>query len=183
MNADTELTGPGHSLAELCVLANLPPRTVRYYIQIGLLDRPQGETRAARYGAAHLEQLQLIRKWTAAGLSLDRIRDLVRGEPAPVPPRPRAIGAIDVRSHLLVADGVELVIEPGRAGLSQERVRRFVKAVMAAFAQVGGEETGPDASGQERRGASTREEAILATELTPEAPKRRRDGIDGTAND
>ncbi len=50
-----EAPEPGYPLAELCVLADLPPRTVRYYIQIGLVDRPQGETRAARYGPRHLE--------------------------------------------------------------------------------------------------------------------------------
>ncbi len=53
---------PGYPLAELCVLADLPPRTVRYYVQIGLVNRPQGETRAARYGSTHLEQLLLIKK-------------------------------------------------------------------------------------------------------------------------
>ena len=48
MNTDAS---PSYPLAELVVLADLPPRTVRYYVQIGLVDRPEGETRAARYGA------------------------------------------------------------------------------------------------------------------------------------
>ncbi len=135
---DTEMASPapGYPLADLCVLADLTPRTVRYYVQIGLVDRPEGETRAARYGPVHLEQLLLIKKWTAAGLSLERIRQLLRGEPAPVSPRARAIGSVEVRSHLLVAEGVELVIEPGRAGLSPAQVRDFVKGVMAVFAEI-----------------------------------------------
>ncbi len=58
MNTDAS---PSYPLAELAVLADLPPRTVRYYVQIGLVDRPEGETRAARYGARHLEQLLQIR--------------------------------------------------------------------------------------------------------------------------
>jgi DNA-binding transcriptional MerR regulator len=132
-------SAPSYPLAELCVLADLPPRTVRYYVQIGLVDRPQGETRAARYGTTHLEQLLLIKKWTAAGLSLDRIRELLHGGEAPVPPRAPAIGSVSVRSHLMVAEGIEVVIDPGRAGLSPEQVRHFTRAVMAAFAQVHGE--------------------------------------------
>lgn len=137
-----------HSLAELCTLVDLPPRTVRYYVQIGLVDRPEGETRAARYGARHVEQLLLIRKWTAAGVSLDRIRALLQGEQAPVPPRPRATGSIEVCSHLTVADGIELVIEPGRAGLSTEQVRRLARGVMALHAQItGAGETGPQQGG------------------------------------
>ena len=70
---------PSYPLSELCVLVDLPPRTVRYYVQLGLVDRPQGETRAARYGARHLEQLLTIKKWTAAGIALERIRALLQG--------------------------------------------------------------------------------------------------------
>lgn len=143
MDTDSSPSTPSYPLADLCVLADMSPRTVRYYVQLGLVDRPQGETRAARYGATQLEQLLLIKKWTAAGLSLERIRELLHGDQAPVPPRARAIGSVEVRSHLMVADGVDLVIEPGRAGLSPEQVRRFIKGVMAVFAQVSGEDGEP----------------------------------------
>ena len=148
MNTDSSSSTPSYPLADLCVLADLPLRTARYYVQIGLVDRPEGETRAARYGATQLEQLLLIKKWTAAGLSLERIRELLHGEQAPVPPRARAVGSVEVRSHLMVADGVDLVIEPGRAGLSPEQVRRFIKGVMEAFAQVTGEDGASTAEAQ-----------------------------------
>ncbi|QRF60020.1 MerR family transcriptional regulator [Variovorax paradoxus] len=134
MKSNPPSPAASYALADLCVLADLPPRTVRYYVQIGIVDRPEGETRAARYGARHLEQLLLIRKWTAAGVSLERIRELLQGQEAPVPARPRMAGSVEVRSHLTVADGVEVVIEPGRAGLSPEQVRGFIQGVMAAFA-------------------------------------------------
>jgi DNA-binding transcriptional MerR regulator len=147
----TPPTPPSYLLAELCVLADLPPRTVRYYVQVGLVSRPAGETRAARYGAAQLEQLLLIKKWSTAGLSLERIRELLHGEVAPVPARARAVGSVEVRSHLMVADGVDVVIEPARAGLSPEQVRRFVIGVMAVFAQVS--QVGPvTAGGQKNTG-------------------------------
>lgn len=136
MHTDDAPPAASHTLADLCVLADLAPRTVRYYVQIGLVDRPDGETRAARYGARQLEQLLQIRKWTAAGLSLERIRELLHGEAPPVAPRARAAGSVEVRSHLLVADGIEVVIEPGRAGLSPEQVRSFIQGVMAAYQQI-----------------------------------------------
>ena len=125
-----------HTLNELCVLADLPVRTVRYYVQNGLVDKPQGETRAARYGARQLEQVLLIKKWTAAGVSLDRIRELLQGEEAPVPARVRKAGSVEVRSHLHVADGLEVVIEPGRAQMSPEQVRAFTRGVMALYASI-----------------------------------------------
>lgn len=136
MKHDDLAGSAAYPLSELCVLADLSPRTVRYYVQIGLVDRPSGETRAARYGTKHLDQLLLIKKWTAAGVSLERIRDLLHGETPPVPPRPRSVGTVTVCSHLAVAEGIDLVIDPGKAGLSPEDLRNFVKGVMAVYAGI-----------------------------------------------
>ena len=127
---------PEHTLSELCVLADLPVRTVRYYVQAGLVDRPVGETRAARYGAKHLEQLLLIKKWTAAGLSLERIRELLQDGETDLPQPRQRPGSVEVRSHLHVADGIEIVIEPSRAGMTPEQVRQFTRGVMELYASL-----------------------------------------------
>ena len=115
------------SLDELCTLAGLPRRTVRYYIQEGLVDRPEGAKRGAYYTRDHLEQLLTIRKWQRAGLNLQRIRELVSGqtENAEIPPeRPKRPGDVTVRSHITLHRGVELVIEPREAGLTPEEIGR-----------------------------------------------------------
>ena len=126
-----ETPTPSYSIDELAALVELPRRTVRYYIQQGLVDRPIGEKRAAYYTASHLEQLLTIRKWQHAGLSLDRIREILAGPDAGMlpPARPRGAGTVEVWSHLVVADGLEVTLEPGRAGLSPEQVRTFFRAV------------------------------------------------------
>ncbi len=126
----------GYQLSELCALVDLPIRTVRYYVQQGLVDRPQGETRAARYGQKQLDQLLLIRKWTAAGLSLDRIRELLAGADAAVPERQNRRGLVEVISRLHIADGIELLIEPGRAGLTPEQVRELSRGVMRLYDEI-----------------------------------------------
>ena len=77
---NSESSAESYSLAQLCLLADMPIRTVRYYIQIALVNRPAGGTRAARYDSEHLQQLLLIKKWTQAGLALDRIRDILHGQ-------------------------------------------------------------------------------------------------------
>ena len=125
-----------YSLDELCTLSELPRRTVRYYIQLGLVDRPVGETRAAHYTSHHLEQLLQIRKWAEAGVSLERIRELLDGAPPPVPPRPRASGTVEVWSHLVVADGIEITLEPSRAGLTPQQARAFFKGVLALHQNI-----------------------------------------------
>jgi DNA-binding transcriptional MerR regulator len=128
---------PDFTLADLSALVDLPDRTVRYYIQIGLVDHPEGGTRAARYGQHHLEQLLTIRKWQRAGLSLDRIRELLSAPGADLPPpRARGAGTVEVWSHLVVADGIELTIEPGRAGLAPEQLRELFREVSAAYERI-----------------------------------------------
>jgi DNA-binding transcriptional MerR regulator len=125
------------SLDELGALTETPRRTVRYYIQLGLVDRPIGETRAAYYTDRHVEQLLTIRKWTEAGLPLERIRQLLEGaDPQVPPPPPRPRGSVEVMSHLVVDDGVELVVEPGRAGLKPEEVRELFRAVLEAYGRT-----------------------------------------------
>jgi DNA-binding transcriptional MerR regulator len=124
------------TLNELCVLADLPVRTLRYYVQNGLVDRPDGETRAARYGSKQLEQILLIKKWAASGVSLERIRELLQGEESAIPAKSRKAGSIEVCSHLYVADGLEVVIEPTRAQMTPEQVRAFAKGVMTLYASI-----------------------------------------------
>ena len=132
-------TDPTFTLDDIAALAELPRRTVRYYIQTGLVDRPQGIGKGAFYTQHHVEQLLQIRKWQLAGLSLERIGEVLRQQATgPLPPTPRRPGTVEVWSHLVVADGVELTLEPGRAGLTPEQVRAFFRAVTEAYAQIQG---------------------------------------------
>jgi DNA-binding transcriptional MerR regulator len=119
-----------YSLDQLCALTDLPKRTVRYYMQLGLVDRPVGETRAAHYTPGHLDQLMQIRKLADAGVSLERIREVMAGGESPVGARLPQAGAIAVRTHVYVAPGVELQIDPQEAGMSPEQLRAFVRAVI-----------------------------------------------------
>lgn len=124
------------SLDELCTLTDLPKRTVRYYMQMGLVDRPIGETRAAHYLSKHLDQLLKVKQLTDAGISLERIADIQNGEELPVPPKPRKSGDIQVKSHIHVAPGIELQISPEEADMSPEQIRGLVKAVMKTIQEI-----------------------------------------------
>ncbi len=125
------------TLDEIAVLAELPRRNVRYYIQKGLVDRAQGIGKGAYYTQHHVEQLLLVRKWQLAGLSLERIGEVLKQPTTgPLPPTPRRAGTVEVWSHLVVADGVEVTLEPGRAGLSPEQVRAFFRDVSRVYQQV-----------------------------------------------
>lgn len=120
------------NLQQLSERADVPGRTVRFYIQKGLLPGPEGEKRGAYYTEAHLAELLRIRQWQETGLSLDAIAGLLqaRSEPPLAPVRP---GAVEVRSHLIVADGLELVVAPERSGLTQAQLRSLFRSVQDAY--------------------------------------------------
>lgn len=123
------------TLQQLSDQSGVPGRTVRYYIQKGLLPPPEGERRGAWYTPDHLAELLRIRQWQEAGLSLDAIAGLLqaRSEAPIAPARP---GAVEVRSHLIVADGIELVVTPDRAGLTQAQLRQLFRAVQDACSDL-----------------------------------------------
>lgn len=127
-----------YSIEELASLVEMPRRTVRYYIQEGLVDRPIGEKRGAHYTQVHVEQLLTIRKWQNAGVSLDRIKEILSSNAVGdlPPPRPRGPGTVEVWSHLVVTDGIEVTLEPGRSGMSPDEVRRFFRGVTALYEQI-----------------------------------------------
>lgn len=72
------MSQPTYSLEDLAERSDTPARTIRYYIQRGLVSRPVGEKRGAHYTAEHLGQLLQIRRWVAAGMSLQRIGELMQ---------------------------------------------------------------------------------------------------------
>jgi DNA-binding transcriptional MerR regulator len=72
-------------IGELAREAGTTPRTVRYYEEIGLLEASGSRSAGAHreYGSADLERLLLILRLKGLlGLSLDELREVVRGEDA-----------------------------------------------------------------------------------------------------
>lgn len=129
-------TQPTLSFDELCAAVDLPTRKVRYYIQLGVVDRPDGTTRWATYTTRHVAQLLSIKKWQAAGLSLERIRELLHGDPDDLPPKRQPPGTVEVWSRLVIAPGIELNVEAGVSGLSPEELRNFFRKVMSAYRET-----------------------------------------------
>src|SRR3954465_8633054 len=73
---------PEYSLNELATLAGVTPRTIRYYIEQGLLAAPEPEGPKTRYTDEHLARLLAIKRLQAAHLPLAEIRQQLRSVPA-----------------------------------------------------------------------------------------------------
>lgn len=62
------------SLEELSELTGISRRTIRFYIQKGLMNGPEGEKRGAYYTTEHLEDLLRIKRMTEKHIPLNEIR-------------------------------------------------------------------------------------------------------------
>lgn len=131
INMDKKFT-----IDQICLLTDLPKRTVRYYIQLGLVDRPHGETKSSFYIDTHLEQLLKVKELTASGISLNKIKEVLSGSLTPHISTEKPIGAIRVQSHIYLGAGVELVIDPETAGLAPEKLRSLIAALLQTSNEV-----------------------------------------------
>src|SRR5262249_57458188 len=65
---------PTYKLEELARAADVSPRTVRYYVQRGLLPAPAFRGKDTVYTAEHLARLNAIKKAQARFMPLDAIQ-------------------------------------------------------------------------------------------------------------
>jgi len=136
---------------ELCRLSGFSRRTVRYYVQEGLVNPPAARGRGGYYSEVHVRQLARIRELQERGYRLEAIRGLlagaenlgkrevpgswnppfaeIRGPEAATPAAPELPGLQYPRalwSRIALAPGVELHI-------SAEAEQRLGPATVAAL--------------------------------------------------
>jgi DNA-binding transcriptional MerR regulator len=69
-----------YAIGDLARLAGVSRRTVRYYVQEGLIPAPHGVGRGNHYGPEHLDQILRVKAMQESGRTLDDIRyALARG--------------------------------------------------------------------------------------------------------
>jgi DNA-binding transcriptional MerR regulator len=101
-----------YGIEELAELGGVSRRTVRYYVQRGLIPAPKGTGRGKHYTQGHLDTLIKVRQLQEQGVSLDEIvARLSSGGEAPsgaeVGELPSELGG-ELWLRLVVAEGVEL---------------------------------------------------------------------------
>jgi len=65
---------PRYAIGDLADLGGVSRRTVRYYVQEGLLPAPHGVGRGNHYGPEHVDQLLRVKSLQEGGRTLDEIR-------------------------------------------------------------------------------------------------------------
>ncbi len=96
-----------YKLDELARAADVSARTVRYYVQRGLLPPPTFRGPDTSYGADHLARLRRIKELQARHLPLDEIQVALDGGPIPAPVAPSK------KTHLHVTTWRRVTLAPG----------------------------------------------------------------------
>ena len=110
------MTEPRYAVGDLAERGGVSRRTVRYYVQEGLLPAPLGVGRGNHYGPQHLERLLEVRALQEAGRTLDEIRQAIGTGPPRTPtaaPATASTAAVVPRTlwrHIRLAPGVELQV-------------------------------------------------------------------------
>ncbi len=122
-----------YDLAELSGRADVSQRTVRYYIQQGLVPSPETRGPGAHYGPEHLDRLRLIRRLQKEHLPLAEIRrrleELGPREIRELAARPPARKVGDARDY------IREVLSEGPARLSARMMREESRPLAALSAQ------------------------------------------------
>ncbi len=145
-----------HTARGLAALCEIPERTVRYYVQEGLLPPPRGRGRGAHFDDDHLVRLKLIRAMQLAGNELGVIGEYLKELEQEVKGRAagfeaalavwsgrneQALWRAELRkrwggaTHTLrfrVAEGVELLVET-ESMPQHERMKSILKTLRKAF--------------------------------------------------
>jgi DNA-binding transcriptional MerR regulator len=120
-----------YGLQDISTLTGLPVRTIRYYIQKNLVDKPEGARKTATYGQQHLEQLMTVKRLSDAGLSLAAIAKVMKGsQVANVGPSDLQPGQIRAVSQVHISPGVELSIDPLQCTLDTEQLRVLTQQII-----------------------------------------------------
>lgn len=145
-------------LEELAQHAGVSPRTVRYYVQRGLLPAPVFRGRDTSYGSEHLLRLKAIRRLQDRHLPLDEIQALLDtttveklealgSEPIPVQP-PQLVAPRSRVEELGASTWRRLVLAPGLELHVSEQADESVRALAKALEERAKGHRGPKGAGR-----------------------------------
>jgi DNA-binding transcriptional MerR regulator len=130
-----------YGIDDLADLGGVSRRTVRYYVQEGLLPAPLGVGRGRHYDQRHLDRLLEVKALQEAGRSLDEIRagqplafpgtSPAAGSPAAPRPLPRSMWR-----RLELAPGVELHVDHQTKLPAAERLNELAEWCRKHFSRA-----------------------------------------------
>ena len=120
-----------HTLKELSLLTDISIRNIRFYIQNEIVDKPFGQNKGAYYTQTHLDQLMMIKKYKDAGVSLERISQIIKNKEQNLSiDYQTKQGSVEILSRIHLMQGIELVINPEISKFTQRDVRKLSEMIL-----------------------------------------------------
>lgn len=120
-----------YNLENFSEKTGLPSRTIRYYIQIGILPPPEGGGRGSYYTDKHLERLKIIQAWSKQGTPLFKIKELLDGSSEQVTVKDELTPEKNIKVHYQLRDGVELVAPLNKISAEQaEKIKSIINTII-----------------------------------------------------
>lgn len=120
-----------YNIESLSKLASLTKRTIRYYIEKGLVNPPIGSCRASYYTDEHLNRLEQIKKWSNQGIPLTQIKSMLDGEAPSIKFDVEYIITTHQWERLNIFEGVELHFRENYLQADELRkINNFIKELI-----------------------------------------------------
>jgi DNA-binding transcriptional MerR regulator len=131
-----------YSIEDLAELTGFTRRTIRYYIQEGLLEPPAGRGRGGFYFDSHLDQLRQIRSLQGRGLRLKAIAEVMSGRDMPrlaaqALPEAAAPAERELWVRYSVAPGIEIQVARQLEETGQQQVAEIVRVARSILTKGG----------------------------------------------
>ena len=121
-----------YRIEELAELTGYSVRTIRYYIQEGLLDPPPGRGRGGYYFDSHLQTLREIKALQEQGLKLSSIQEVLhKGE------RPGISHERDLWVRYPIQPGIEIHIRREVENQERRNVLEIIRIARSIFKSGG----------------------------------------------
>jgi DNA-binding transcriptional MerR regulator len=121
------------SIGEIAERGGVTRRTVRYYVQRGLIPEPLGRGRGEHYSDEHLAAVLRVKSLQEQGATLEEIRRHLAGEPEPVGmPQQAAEKVIGQKDQGVGRGASRLAARPGQVWMRQGVMPGFELHVLGA---------------------------------------------------
>lgn len=118
------------NIGQLAELSGVSRRTIRFYVQNGLLPPPLGAGRGHYYTEEHLRDLLRIKTLKENNLSLEEVAGRLHDQSEP---EPAAYPLPTTWVRIEVGPGIELNVQGGVYPVTPARVRRLQKFISRLF--------------------------------------------------
>jgi DNA-binding transcriptional MerR regulator len=120
------MTTDKYTIEALSELTGFTRRTIRYYVQEGLIDPPAGRGRGGFYYDSHLQRLLQIKAYQQKGMGISAMAAILKEEPLEL-----EIPAREVIIRYEIAPGIELNVSREAETREPKKILELIRLAKA----------------------------------------------------